>query len=98
MALHPKFTKSPYDVIKPELRWFPADEAFREKEYGKLLPPLVAKLRKLVEEWRDSDYAGASATSKAFLHWWFTADHPMSNADGGEYLFQYYQKKSSLKG
>lgn len=90
MDIHLKFPKSPYEIIKPELRWFPADEAFREKEYGKLLPPLVAKLRKLVEEWRDSDYEGASATSKALLHWWFTADHPMSNADGEEYLFQYY--------
>ncbi len=90
MAIHLKFPKSPYEIIKPELRWFPADEILREKGYDKLLPPLVAKLRKLVEEWRNSDYEGASATSKALLHWWFKADHPMQTSDGEGYLFQYY--------
>ncbi|KJJ85544.1 type III restriction protein res subunit [Candidatus Omnitrophus magneticus] len=90
MAIHKKFPKSPYEIIKPELRWFPADETLREKGYDKLLPPLVAKLRKLVEEWRNSGYEGASATSKALLQWWFKTDHPMYNADGEEYLFQYY--------
>ncbi len=90
MAIHPEFPKSPYEIIKPELRWFPADETLREKGYEKLLPPLVAKLRKLVEEWRNSDYEGACATSKALLRWWFKTDHPMYNADGEEYLFQYY--------
>jgi len=90
MAIHSKFPKSPYEIIKPELRWFPADETLREKGYDKLLPPLVAKLRKLVEEWRNSGYEGASGTSKALLNWWFTTDHPMYNADGEEYLFQYY--------
>lgn len=90
MAIHSKFPKSPHEIIKPELRWFPADETLREKGYDKLLPPLVAKLRKLVEEWRNSGYVGASATSKALLQWWFKTDHPMYNADGEEYLFQYY--------
>lgn len=90
MAIHQKFPKSPYEIIKPELRWFPADETLREKGYDKLLPPLVAKLRKLVEEWRNANYEGASAASKALLHWWFKTDHPMYNADGEEYLFQYY--------
>ncbi len=90
MAIHPKFPKSPHEIIKPELRWFPADETLREKGYDKLLPPLVAKLRKLIEEWRNSGYEGASATSKALLNWWFKSDHPMYNADGEEYLFQYY--------
>ena len=90
MAIHPDFPKSPYEIIKPELRWFPADEMLREKGYDRLLPPLVAKLRKLVEEWRNSDYEGASATSKALLNWWFKTDHPMNNTDGEEYLFQYY--------
>jgi type III restriction enzyme len=90
MAIHPKFPKSPYAIIKPELRWFPADETLREKGYDKLLPPLVAKLRKLIEEWRNSDYEGGSTTSKALLHWWFKTDHPMQTVDGEEYLFQYY--------
>lgn len=81
MALHPKFPKSPYAILDPDLRWFPADEELREKDYGKLLPPLVAKLRKEVKKWRDSGYDGARATSSALLNWWFKTDHP---------LFQYY--------
>jgi type III restriction enzyme len=55
MALHPKFSSSPYDVLEPDLRWFPADETLRDSRYGKLVPPLVAKLRKEVKAWRDND-------------------------------------------
>ena len=90
MALHPKFPSSPYAVLDPELRWFPADEALREKDYGKLLPPLVAKLRKEVKVWRDSGYAGASSTSIALLNWWFKHDHFLSAKDGTTFKFQYY--------
>lgn len=90
MAIHPNFPQSPYSILKPEFRWFPADEALRETGYGKLLPPLVAELRKKVYEWRKADYEGASVTSKALLKWWFQTDHPMANASGEEYLFQYY--------
>lgn len=46
MALHPKFPKSPYEILEPDYRWFPADEALREQGYEKLLPPLVASIRK----------------------------------------------------
>lgn len=90
MALHPNFPKSPHDVLDPAVRWFPADETLREQGYEKLLPPLVAQLRKKVKEWRDSGYEGASHTSKALLHWWFLTDHPTENADGTVFLFQYY--------
>ncbi|MBF0103732.1 MAG: hypothetical protein HQM16_00265 [Deltaproteobacteria bacterium] len=72
MALHPQFSTSPYEILDPDFRWFPADEALREKDYGKLLPPLVAKLCKEVKKWRDSGYAGASETSVSLLNWWFT--------------------------
>ncbi len=54
MALHPQFPRSPYEVLDPDLRWFPADETLRQKGYGKLLPPLVDKLRREVRAWRDS--------------------------------------------
>jgi type III restriction enzyme len=46
MAIHPDFPSSPYEVLHPAIRWFPADEAFRESSYEKLLPPLVHSLRK----------------------------------------------------
>lgn len=60
MALHPRFPTSPYEPLIPEHRWFPADEALRENAYEKLLPPLVAKLRREIHDWRASGYAGAS--------------------------------------
>ena len=44
--------KSPFEILDPEKRWFPADESLRERTYEKLLPPLVANLRKAVKKWR----------------------------------------------
>jgi type III restriction enzyme len=90
MALHPKFPKSPYEILDPSIRWFPADEDLREKTYDKLLPPLVAKLRTKVKEWRDSNYSEASSTSLALLKWWFQTEHPIPNPDGSFTNFQYY--------
>lgn len=90
MALHPQFPKSPYEILDPSFRWFPADEDLREKSYDKLLPPLVAKLRVKVKEWRASNYNGASGTSKALLKWWFTLDHPFQDSDGSTITFKYY--------
>ena len=65
MALHPKFPLSPYETLDPAYRWFPAAEELRSTAYEKLLPPLVAAVREEVKAWRDADYAGASATSRA---------------------------------
>ena len=65
MALHPDFPSDPYAILDPEVRWFPADELLRTQGYEKLLPPLVATLRKKVKGWRESDYEGASETSRA---------------------------------
>ncbi len=30
MALHPNFPQSPYAILDPAMRWFPADEALRD--------------------------------------------------------------------
>lgn len=30
MALHPNFPESPFAILDPNLRWFPADEALGE--------------------------------------------------------------------
>jgi len=89
MALHKNFPKSPHAILDPKIRWFPADEAFREKGYEKLLPPLVHTLRQEVKKWRDSNYGGVSDTSRALLVWWFQTEHPMETADG-MINFQYY--------
>ena len=40
MALHPNFPKSPHAILDPDLRWFPADEAFRDTTMDKLLPAI----------------------------------------------------------
>ena len=90
MALHPNFPRSPYAPLIPEQRWFPADETMRATAYEKLLPPLVAKIRREVFAWRNSGYAGASATSRALLRWWFEAEHLVENADASLSTFQYY--------
>ncbi len=90
MALHPNFPKSPYEVLDPAIRWFPADESLRDKKMGELLPPLVVEIRKRVQEWRDGGYEGVSDTSAALLRWWFHVDHPMQTKEGDTVLFQYY--------
>jgi type III restriction enzyme len=90
MAIHPSFPSSPYAPLNPDYRWFPADEAFRDSSYEKLLPPLVHKIRKEVKEWRDNHYEGASATSKALLNWWFCKEHLQQANDGSMCEFKYY--------
>ncbi len=90
MALHPEFPASPYAPLVPEHRWFPADETLRGTAYEKLLPPLVAKLRKEVHDWRAHHYAGASPTSRTLLHYWFETEHLLETADGTLNPFQYY--------
>jgi type III restriction enzyme len=90
MAIHKEFPTSPYEILDPKIRWFPADEALRETSYEKLLPPLVHQLREKVAAWRAADYEGATATSKALLRWWFETEHIQPQADGGTFRFQYY--------
>lgn len=90
MALHPDFPDSPYTIIDPALRWFPADEALRETSFEKLLPPLVPQLRKQVQEWRTNFYAGATETSRSLLNWWFNTPHLLPQVDGTVAEFQYY--------
>ncbi len=90
MALHPEFPKSPYAELLPDQRWFPAAEELRSTAYEKLLPPLVANIRKEVTAWRYADYAGASGTSRALLNWWFETEHLVDQADGTLSPFHYY--------
>ena len=91
MALHKDFPRNPYAILDPGIRWFPADEALREKGgIQKLLPPLVADLRIKVKDWRDKHYEGASETSKALLNWWFKEEHILHDQNGVAFAFQYY--------
>ena len=90
MALHPDFPDSPHAILDPEIRWFPADEALRETSADKLMPPLVYQLRRKVKEFRDSDYVGATDTSRSLLNWWFKEPHLLSQSDGNMATFQYF--------
>lgn len=90
MALHPDFPNSPFEILDPQIRWFPADEALRDTTADKLMPPLVSELRKAVKNWRDRKYEGASETSKSLLRWWFQEEHPSVASAGTTYNFQYY--------
>ena len=83
MGLHPDFPTSPFKIAKPEIRWFPAEESLREKgAYEKLLAPFVVRLRKEVQEWRESDYAGVSDTTLSLLNFWFKTEHPIQDSHG----------------
>lgn len=67
MVLHKNFSKSPHAILDSKIRWFPVDEALREKRYEKLLPSLVYRLRKEVVNWRAKNYKGASDISRALF-------------------------------
>lgn len=90
MALHPNLPKSPYEILDPAIRWFPADEDLREQGYEKLLPPFVTELRKLVRDWRLVNYEGATSTSKSLLNFWFNTEHILQKSDGTSFEFKYY--------
>ncbi|MCC7475873.1 MAG: DEAD/DEAH box helicase family protein [Pirellulales bacterium] len=95
MALHPNFPTDPHVVLDPAIRWFPADEAYRDTRMDHLLPPLVSELRMQVKSWRDSRYVGATDTSRCLLDWWFAAPHLLhfgkeSIDNALEVEFEYY--------
>ncbi len=90
MALHPDFPHSPHAILDPTVRWFPADEALRTTTMDKLMPPLVAQLRRKVQEFRASGYAGASATSRSLLNWWFREPHLLPGVGNISGRFAYF--------
>ena len=90
MALHPDFPDSPHAILAPDLRWFPADEALRETGVEKLMPPLVAEIRRQAKAFRDAGYDGASPTSRSLLNWWFKEPHLMPQADSSTAEFRYF--------
>ena len=90
MALHPDFPESPHEIIDPSVRWLPDQSLLFDLDYGMLLPPLVQKIREQVKTWRDNNYNGASATSKALLNWWFNTRHLREQTDNTVSEFRYY--------
>lgn len=88
MPLPDDFPSSPYIILNPNNRWKPDKKTF-EKNFS-LIPPLVEKIRLKVKEWRDTDYEGASETTKALLHFWFEEEHWIENSNGEFFEFKYY--------
>lgn len=64
MPINPAFPTDPHEIVDPGVRWYPGDEVYTEDGYATLMPPLVHKVRRGVKRWRDSGYAGASATTR----------------------------------
>ena len=76
MGLDKNFPRQPFTVIDPDVRWYPGSD-IGEKGREKLLPPLVNKIRKEVDEWRNADYPNISEVTKSLLTYWFKTEHPM---------------------
>lgn len=51
---------------------------------------IVQNLRDAVREWRESDYPGASDTTRTLLNYWFHRAHRRPGPDGAETVFRYY--------
>jgi len=60
---------TPFDILDPKVRWQPGEQLTIEEEQ-QLLPPLVFKIRKQVQGWRDNNYEGATQTTKALFSFW----------------------------
>ncbi len=76
MTFHSSFSSDAYALLDPLTRWVPGDDDIRESGgREKLIPPLVHHIRCGVKAWRDKDYVGASATTRALLTHWFKTDH-----------------------
>lgn len=90
MWLRKDFPRNPYQILEPDVRWFPWDADLFKSWHFKLLPPLVQKIREEVFEWRKNWYKWATKTSKALLNWWFKTEHIMTDSKWVQFQFQYY--------
>jgi type III restriction enzyme len=90
MPLSPDFPTDPFVILDPAIRWYPGEELLISEARGKLIPPLVDKVRQGVKAWRDSGYAGASDTTRGLLRWWFEQEHLVPQLDGTMSPFRWY--------
>ncbi len=51
---------------------------------------IAQNLRTFLKAWRESDYAGASDTTRELLYHWFEQDHIVETPNGERLLFRYY--------
>jgi type III restriction enzyme len=71
--------------------------AQREGEPAQIVPirrpspiGIANNLRRHVRDWRETDYPGASETTRELLHQWFFRDHISTTPDGETFPFRYY--------
>lgn len=72
----------------------PEQMSFLEN-YGKTAPAVPA-IRAAVQEWRDQNYKGATATSRTLLNYWFHTDHKLPNGRPFRYYFAQQEAIESL--
>ena len=92
MPLSDDFPLSPFEILDPEVRWYPGQRNLSVLGREKLLPPLVSKLRKEVSEWRMEGYKGVSSATLALLNYWFKTPHE----NGFEYYFAQRESVESV--
>lgn len=88
-ALEPLF--APHE--EPNLHRVRAQEGrAAEVKKGRRPSPIISaqNLRRFVKEWRETDYPGASDTTRELLHHWFHRDHLTALGDGTQVPFRYY--------
>ena len=71
MALHPDFPDSPYEVLSPEVRWFPAAEEMRQilaLHFPDFSGAVVDAAIKIFYELRGRGFEKAPATSE-LIEW-----------------------------
>lgn len=59
--------------------------------------PVVNTLRGLVREWRESEYPGASKTTRTLLHYWFERSHRVPGSDGDIDFHYYFCQREAIE-
>ena len=90
MPLGSGFPVDPYQIIDPDDRWYPGFDELGLEDASKLIPPLVADIRRGVHSWRLGGYQGVSETSRELLLHWFAAPHLIPRFDGSMFEFRYF--------
>jgi type III restriction enzyme len=96
MAISPNFPTDPTAILDPEVRWYPGAET-EETEVGKLIPPLVQKIRKGVHAWRQEGYPGISQTSHSLLNYWFNQPHFIATPEGQKDFKYFFAQREAVE-
>jgi type III restriction enzyme len=96
MAISPDFPLNPNSILHPDLRWYPGTE-IEDTEVGKLIPPLVRKIRLKVHAWRESGYSGVSETSQSLLRHWFENSHQIQTPSGSMEFSYYFAQREAVE-